>query len=310
MVLHHQLIQWLEAMDWNTFLGAAFGSVLSFGFAWWLLHYQIKLERRLDNEREAILQIERNKERDTERLKFYQLVVTLFERAVKGWENAISDNKSFIVALHEDPFGMPSHPVQINTPQRTLDRMDRVALHTTITGIAGVEAGDPMHRELIRAVDFFTEVRDLHLSALEAQKQDIDRSQGELFQLVVGITNELRAWLSQRPGTLDPLAQQVGSVWTSLVRRPGGVQEMPMDAVLNEIIRPLLVVGDGLGRGQADLMPLMRMCAEFGSLRNRVIQRVRNLARYVGEVNEVMQSETSNAKDLLTKLKGHIPQKP
>jgi hypothetical protein len=114
-MLHHQLIEWLQNVDWYTFLGAAFGSILSFGFAWWLLHYQIRFERKEEQEREVLKQAALDRQLDAQQRQLFNYMVALLSRAADGWKDSVTSHREFIRSLHADPFGMPGHPVSINS---------------------------------------------------------------------------------------------------------------------------------------------------------------------------------------------------
>jgi hypothetical protein len=105
----------------------------------------------------------------------------------------------------------------------------------------------------------------------------------------------------------NPVMADLNDVWSGLLARQGGTTQMSIDEIMNEVVIPIQRSSQGLVGAHASLIPLLKLTFEFGSMRNRVVMRTRNLARFVADLVALMDDQTNKAVALIVLMDSHIP---
>ena len=286
-----QLPEWLRDSD---LIGAAFGSLLGFAFAWVLLQIQFRQEKRKENQ----LRIDE--------LNSYQRHCRdLLRTALQGWHRTRQRFLTLGKAYTDEPTKDHPHPITANVAQRSIDRMDRVRLREAFAQTHGERLGFAMSARLNSLIDYYGHFLPIYEAAIIAIKQDIEDAKKQFdrhqFELCLTIQNQI-AQLARDGRRNESYTRSLMEILDQVdySARTVGSLASP-DYIQTHLIRKVLNLV-GKGYSSFDLAPVLTSAMRADKDFQRISIKAYELQKFVTKQAENMRKKTVKAERLLHHL--------
>jgi hypothetical protein len=279
---------WLRDGD---FIGAAFGSLLGFVFAYIILKLQFNQEAKREASRKS-----------EEDLSYFHHCRQLLQKSLKGWKKTRDSYNALAHAYDEKPCDDHPHPLSINVSQRTLEHMDRIRILDACIHLKGRTVGRAMGSRLQWILDFYGYFIPVFEAGIIALKGDIEHSKkcfdSLQFELCLQMQNQLIQLYrdGRREEAVSKRIVEILNHTQSVAKQAGG--PVSISFIHTELVQKVLGLR-GQGLPGVDTAPPIALAMRAEKEYNRVSTKAQELTAFADKRVREMELRIAKAERLL-----------